>query len=150
MQIQYITANPNDAEGMREVLIQSVQWLCATDHQNKEPAIANWCKNKTIANITEWINNPANFTLLATAEDKIVGVGMIQNNKILLLYLLPDFINKGIGKMLLGQLERHAKQNHIQEVEVNSTITALDFYLSQGYKRLNRQVDKSVALKKVI
>jgi len=62
----------------------------------------------------------------------------IKKNLLNKLYVKYNFHGKGIGKKLLNYAERYAKKRNIKYLKFYSTITAHEFYKSQGYKTIKR------------
>jgi putative acetyltransferase len=48
----------------------------------------------------------------------------------------PHFIRMGVGKALVHEIERQANIGNIKQLSVTSSLTAVDFYMSLGYKKL--------------
>lgn len=46
---------------------------------------------------------------------------------------------KGIGKMLVNFAEKLAKENGYKKIDLNSRITAVDFYLNLQYKKTGNE-----------
>src|SRR5439155_1497195 len=81
---------------------------------NNDPQkLASWLSNKTPSNVTKWLKNANNHSLIAlSSQREIVGIATInKDGEILLNYLLPDYISKGIGKALLKEMEIFAKKS---------------------------------------
>jgi GNAT superfamily N-acetyltransferase len=72
--------------------------------------------------------------LVAEKADKIVGVGMIdQNGEVLLNYVLPDARFSGVSVAVLYSLERVAFKWGLRKCSLESTETAKKFYERCGY-----------------
>jgi diamine N-acetyltransferase len=61
-----------------------------------------------------------------------------QNTKLHKLYVLPETQGKGVGKLLLKEVEKIAQQNNNKKIllNVNRYNKALEFYKHQGYKNI--------------
>ncbi len=96
--------------------------------------MSDWLANKTPENVLNWISSDKTFCLVAeTSNKEIVGFSCLKNDKILLNYLSPGSLHKGIGKAMLSYLEDHAKTLGEKELRVNSKITARAFYTRNGF-----------------
>lgn len=64
-----------------------------------------------------------------------VATGMLDlaNNEIGALFVLPGFTGRGIGKQILAYLEALAQELGIEEVILDATLNAADFYRRCGY-----------------
>jgi len=56
------------------------------------------------------------------------------------MYTHPIWIRKGVGRYLVELGERKAKQAGFKHIELGATISGEDFYLSLGYKEIDRDV----------
>lgn len=135
-QICIETAKPSHAEQICQVIIASITELCALDHKNDPRLLHEWLQNKTIENICQWIAS-RNISLIALSEGKVVGIIMLAPEGLILLnYIHPHYSNKGIGSLLLNNLELLAKETNITNLTVHSTKTASPFYQRRYYVKL--------------
>jgi len=72
------------------------------------------------------------------AEDTLkglLGLGMldIENAQISAIYIHPDASGRGIGTLLLRELENIAHESTIDELTVHATLNAQGFYTRLGY-----------------
>lgn len=82
------------------------------------------------------------YSLVAVEDGVIVGTGSLRDSDtdegpISAIYVLPDKHGLGIGRMLLNALEQEAVAQKKVKTSVDSSITALDFYLKMGYKDIH-------------
>ena len=82
-------------------------------------------------------------------EDKIVGFYILnqqQNNncELEMLFVLPNFIGKGIGKQLLQHAFKKAKNLKVKTVALLADPNAVAFYTSQGFKIIYKK-ESSIA-----
>lgn len=112
------------------------QQTCAGDYNNDPQIIKEWLSNKTAKNISTWITSSANIAFAAVDMNskKIVGFALInKNGEILLNYVLPSYLYKGVGKFLLTKIENAANTIEIKALTAISTITAKTFYERNGF-----------------
>lgn len=122
-----------DAEESCAVIQRSIAELCEVDHQGDAPTISLWLANKTAENMRRWIAQTHVF--VATEHGRIVGVGAItKSGEITLNYISPDMRFRGIGKLLLRRMERQASELGVRTITLQSSLTALRFYDSAGYR----------------
>jgi len=127
-------ASQSDAREICDLLHKSIKDGCIHDHDNDEKTIAAWLKNKIPENVMHWITDAENYAVIAEQNGKITGMGMITvRGEINLCYVLPGFFHQGIGKELLHAMEDWAKQHGINEILLNSTKTAREFYKRNRY-----------------
>lgn len=53
--------------------------------------------------------------------------------EILLLYVSPDHINRGVGRAVLAAMEARAREWELDELRLDSSVTAKSFYERHGY-----------------
>jgi GNAT superfamily N-acetyltransferase len=72
---------------------------------------------------------------LGCVDGEPVATGMLDlaNNEIGALFVLPGFTGRGIGKQILVYLEALARELGIEEVILDATLNAADFYRRCGY-----------------
>lgn len=128
-------ALPSDAEIGAEVLRRSIRELCAADHGGSEAELAVWLANKTPESFAAWAQTPGMSLLVVESDRSIAGVGLIgDSGEIFLLYVSPDARFQGVSKALLQGLEQRAVSRGVESTFLNSTETALRFYLAAGYR----------------
>jgi histone acetyltransferase (RNA polymerase elongator complex component) len=127
-------ANAEDAEWACTVLVRSIKEICAPYYQNDEDVIAEWLQNKTPENVRQWIEFKGSFCVVAVdSRGQIVGFACICGCEIMLNYVVPEALHKGIGKRMLHALESHAIVSGFERIEVVSSIPAKPFYERNGY-----------------
>ncbi|AKG24735.1 hypothetical protein IJ00_18735 [Calothrix sp. 336/3] len=127
-------ATISDASAACEVVRRSIIELCHDDHCGDEATLVEWLANKTPANFERWIMSEQNIALVAERDQVLVGFGLLSlPDTIALLYVSPDVRFSGVSKTLLAGLEREAIAAGIQEIRLESSITALGFYKRCGY-----------------
>lgn len=134
--LQLITPTSEHSKGLCDLLIESITINCAADYNNDPQIMKAWLANKTPENISKWISTTNNLSLAAVdnSKDKFAGFFLMnKDGEILLNYVLPAYINQGVGKALLNELERIAKSSGIKALSVVSTITAKNFYERNGF-----------------
>lgn len=77
-------------------------------------------------------------TLVVYDSDTLLGTGiyeMIDESTMRVNFLCVDFNlqKKGIGRTLLEEIEKRAKQQGIKKITLNARLTALDFYKKLGF-----------------
>ena len=82
-------------------------WVCNVAHQNDPTILERWLSNKTPAIVSSWIAAPDN-------------------------HVSPHARFRGVNRSLLGALEAGAMARGNARCTLNSTTTALRFYLRKG------------------
>ncbi|MGB5395645.1 MAG: GNAT family N-acetyltransferase [Gammaproteobacteria bacterium] len=132
--ITYREAEPSDAKGACAVLIESINTICAPFYNDDKETISKWLENKTPANVRKWIESENTYCIAAEDnENNIVGFSCISGDEIMLLYVVPEVLYKGVGKHMLARLESYAHFSGITEIKVLSSLSAKAFYERNGY-----------------
>ena len=78
--------------------------------------------------------------VVVVAEDDlgVVGFGQLDPARCLIqaVYVLPDRLRSGLGRALLGELERRARASGCRELWLMSTLNAVPFYEAMGFGRV--------------
>jgi GNAT superfamily N-acetyltransferase len=115
-------AERKDTEAAVGVLRRSITELCTPDHRGDADTITKWLANKTPENFLRWLANSDNFCVLAEANDRLVGVGLLhRSGEVRLCYLAPGAQGQGIGKAIYIVLEEKAKAWGLTELTLDST-----------------------------
>ncbi|MDY7532879.1 GNAT family N-acetyltransferase [Pseudomonas sp. Bout1] len=73
---------------------------------------------------------------LGCIDGEPVATGMLDlaNNEVGALFVLPGFIGRGFGQQMLAYLEALAQELGIEELILDATLNAADFYRRCGYE----------------
>ncbi|MDD3160124.1 MAG: GNAT family N-acetyltransferase [Candidatus ainarchaeum sp.] len=82
---------------------------------------------------SDFLKSPIFF--IAKLENKIVGMIRGNKNKVTNLYVFGKYHSKEIGKKLLLEFEKEAKKKETKFIKIRSSLYAVPFYQSQGYKK---------------
>ena len=132
---EILNAKVKDANEICLLLRRSISEVCALDYGNNKQVIEDWLTNKTVENVSYWINHRnRNSFICINKNDEIVGYCMLDiSGEILLNYVLPPYMYKGVGKLLLVAMEEYFLKREIFEIRVVSSITAKSFYERNNY-----------------
>jgi len=130
-----LKAKIKDANEICLLLRRSIIEVCAFDYGNNEKVLEEWLANKTTENVRYWINNKNRSSYICiNKNDEILGFCMHDiRGEILLNYVLPEYLYKGVGKLLLSAMEEELYKNKIFDIVVISSITAKPFYARNGF-----------------
>ena len=79
-------------------------------------------------------NAMAKIVFVAESDGKIVGTATIQEDYISCVFVLPEYIGKGVGRLLMTIVEQEAIAKKFQKVRIVSSLTAHIFYKRLGYQ----------------
>ena len=127
-------ATAQEAESACAVLVRSIKEICAPYYDNDEEILDQWLENKTPANVRRWIESDRSYCVMAiNAEGQVLGFASISGAEIMLNYVLPEVLHRGIGKRMLLALEAHAVVSGVDHIRLVSSIPAKAFYERNGY-----------------
>jgi N-acetylglutamate synthase-like GNAT family acetyltransferase len=107
----------------------------------------------TLENIISNANNREMF--VAQDENQILGTASLgrfgDDFYALTVFINPDYHKQGIGKKLMGRVEKKAEENGAHKILVPASITAERFYLNLGYDYLNgqKELDEDMNIKMI-
>ena len=129
-------ATDDDAAAVCRVCREAIIRSCSADHHNDSAIIALWTANKTPDRALGWIRDESSFFVVAEVAGEVAGVGMVkEDGYVVLCYVLPDQQGKRLGRGLLEAIEVQARSCGLAELHLESTHTALLFYIANGYVR---------------
>ena len=76
-------------------------------------------------------------------EDAVVGVIGLEGGRVYNFFVAPDRQGSGIGARLLEFVEQQARSRGRRLLAVDSSLTAVSFYSSRGYRRTGTRSDDS-------
>ena len=82
----------------------------------------------------------SSYFIVALIDNKVVGTGSLDGNEIKAVFVDPDHQRRGIGRIIMGELERYAKSQGLREIILNSSITAFEFYKKLNYKLVEESI----------
>jgi RimJ/RimL family protein N-acetyltransferase len=132
LHMQVRPAKIADADRAIGVIRRSIQELCEFDHKSDSATLSMWLSNKTADNMRRWI---AAHTVLVTVEgDRMTGVAAVRaNGEVFLNYVAPEARFRGVSKCLMQGIEVWASSRGLKWLTLESSATALPFYLSTGW-----------------
>ncbi len=133
MSIEIRTATVLDASEICAVLRRSISECCEADHKGDSNVAATWLKNKTAENVSLWVQEPGAIPLVAIVDGRVAGFALCSNGELALCYVIPEVLYRGVGKSLLRAIESQAVAHGVTAIRLDSTQTARNFYLRNGY-----------------
>jgi GNAT superfamily N-acetyltransferase len=75
-----------------------------------------------------------NYVIVIKNANKIIATGTLRYTHIKRVFVNPDYQGKGLGKLIMQDLEEKAKANNLKLVELHSSLFAKTFYDRLNYK----------------
>lgn len=127
-------ADSADAASAVEVIGASIAKLCADDHDGDPETLRLWLEGKTERDFARWLDDPEVSLVVAERQSEPLGVGSLHSSgQIRLLYVRPEAQGRGVGRLLLAELERRARSLDLDELSLDSSAGARAFYQRHGY-----------------
>ncbi len=131
-----------DCEEMARLFYDTVHSVNAKDYSSEQ--LNAWATG-TI-NLETWNQTfSEHYTIVAVADEKIVGFGDIDSTGYLdRLFVHKDKQGKGIASALCNELEKHATEHRVSAITTHASITAKPFFEKRGYNSIKeQQVERS-------
>lgn len=77
---------------------------------------------------------------------ELVGTIGLEEGELVTFFVLPDYQGRGIGRMLLGAIEKLATAQGVKTLRVASSLTAERFYTRHGYRRCAQPFEGTAGL----
>jgi N-acetylglutamate synthase-like GNAT family acetyltransferase len=71
---------------------------------------------------------------VATLDGRVVGTASLDGNVVRTVFVAPDVQVRGIGKLLMAEIESTARARNIPMLAVPSSVTAETFYARLGFR----------------
>ena len=91
----------------------------------------------------EWLQKKLKSSsfLVAVENTQIIGTGLLEGSEVKAVFVDPDHQGIGVGKEIMKKIEQQATKLGLTELTLNSSITAIDFYISLGYSFVEERID---------
>ena len=71
---------------------------------------------------------------VAAIDSRVVGTASLDGSVVRTVFVAPDVQARGIGKLLMAEIERTARERDIRKLAVPSSISAEAFYVRLGFR----------------
>ena len=102
----------------------------------KKVIIDTFCKRITQKRMIQRAKEQEIF--VAVEGKRVLGINGLIGNEIRRFHVLPNYHGKGVGKLLMQNVERIARERGIRKLIVKSSINAEGFYKKMGFKRVRK------------
>jgi len=82
-------------------------------------------------------------TVVVFSADALVATGTRAGEDIRRVFVLPDYQRRGIGRLMMAELEAKAIADSVERIVLSASLPALEFYLRLGYEVVS-EVDYEV------
>jgi len=119
-----------DAEDISRVIVRALRETNAKDYS--PDVIARVEQSYSPAALANLMSQRKVF--VATIEQQIVGTASLDGKVVRTLFVTPEMQGRGVGKLLMAVVERIAREDGVEALAVQSSVTAEQFYMRLGFK----------------
>ncbi|WP_128929109.1 GNAT family N-acetyltransferase [Bradyrhizobium guangxiense] len=123
-------AHDDDAGDISAVILRALRETNAKDYT--DAIIARVERSFSADAVRQLIGKRTVF--VATLGNRIVGAASLDDSVVRTVFVAPDVQARGIGKLLMAEIERTARARNIPSLTVPSSVTAETFYARLGFK----------------
>jgi GNAT superfamily N-acetyltransferase len=119
-----------DAEAISQVIISALRETNAKDYPRE--VIELLAQIFRPAGVLDMIGKRK--VLVATLGQRIVGTASLDGRVVHAVFVAPDVQGRGVGRLLMVEVERTARSAGVTTLVVQSSVTAAPFYARLGFK----------------
>lgn len=149
--IEVRPARETDCARLGQLRADSIAQLCGDDQGHDPNAIADWVGDGSARKFLDLLAQPSVTLIVAERGGQVAGLAARKGDFVTLNYVDPAHRFGGVSKTLMLALEQGMVKEGITVARLNSSLTALSFYLSRGWAACGPPLpDGSVPLRKTI
>ena len=132
-------ARLEDDVGIHESHMRSIREICVHEHGEEEIRGWGYRKQRSRDHWEKMLENEQAFIWVVEHNEKIEGHAFFRINReektahLHSLYLTPVVHKQGFGVQMMNRILQTAKEQNIQEIALESSITAHSFYKKYGF-----------------
>ncbi|MHC4045150.1 GNAT family N-acetyltransferase [Bradyrhizobium sp. 23AC] len=123
-------AREDDADGISEVILHALRETNAKDYTDE--IIERVGRSFSPEAVRQLIGKRTVFA--AGIGSRIVGTASLDGSVVRTVFVAPDVQGRGIGRRLMAEVERAARERNIPALTVPSSVTAEVFYARLGFR----------------
>ncbi|MCP3394111.1 GNAT family N-acetyltransferase [Bradyrhizobium sp. CCGB12] len=123
------SALENDADEISAVILRALRETNAKDYTDE--IIERVERSFSPDAVRELIGKRTVF--VATVGGRVVGTASLDGGVVRTVFVAPDVQTRGIGKLLMAEIERTARERSVPSLTVPSSVTAEAFYARLGF-----------------
>lgn len=123
------SALENDADEISAVILRALRETNAKDYTDE--IIERVERSFSPGAVRQLVGKRTVF--VAAIGRRVVGTASLDGSVVRTVFVAPDVQAQGIGKLLMAEIERTARERNIASLTVPSSITAETFYARLGF-----------------
>jgi N-acetylglutamate synthase-like GNAT family acetyltransferase len=126
-------ARASDAEGISKVILLALRETNAKDYSLEiiEQVALSFNPSAVLDLMSK------RHVFVALAENRIIGTASLDGGVVRTVFVAPDVQGQGIGRLLMVEVERTARERNVEVLVVPSSVTAEHFYSKLGFKAVH-------------
>ncbi|MEK9280148.1 MULTISPECIES: GNAT family N-acetyltransferase [unclassified Bradyrhizobium] len=120
----------DDADEISAVILRALREANAKDYSDE--IIERVERSFSPSAVLQLIGKRTVF--VATIDSRLVGTASLDGSVVRTVFVAPDVHAQGIGRLLMAEIERTARERNISSLTVPSSVTAEPFYARLGFK----------------
>jgi GNAT superfamily N-acetyltransferase len=137
MKIKVRKTKEEDCRRVAHVHRSSIKKLCSSSY--KQDVIDSWAAGCSADGVRKALRRKEINNIVAEIDGVICGIGASVNNRIWLVYVHPDWVGNGVGDKILQRLEKDMLKKKINDVVLQSSLNAYNFYIRNGYVKIKKR-----------
>lgn len=143
-------AKHGDEQAIHEVHMYSIMNVCIKEHGKEE--VTGWGQRpfdeKKWSNAIDkhcvWVVEETNTTAIKGMACLIIKNEEKRCAELAALYFHPEIMGMGLGRKIMGIMTKICKENAINTIKMDSSLTALGFYKKMGFKETGPLVKEEI------
>ena len=123
-------AREDDADEISAVILRTLRETNAKDYTRE--IIERIEHSFSASSVLQLIGKRTVF--VAVMGGRVVGTASLDGSVVRTVFVSPDVQARGIGKLLMAEVERRARERNIPTLAVPSSVSAETFYVQLGFK----------------
>jgi GNAT superfamily N-acetyltransferase len=123
-------ARDDDAADVSALILRALRETNASDYTDE--IIERVSQSFSPAAVLQFIGKRTVF--VATIDGRVVGTASLDGTVVRTVFVSPDAQGRGIGRQLMAEIERAARERTIAALTVPSSVTAEAFYARLGFR----------------
>jgi GNAT superfamily N-acetyltransferase len=129
MDVEIRRATAGDAEAVCQIVMQALRETNARDYPASViDRLVLTLPAAVASKLQEW------HAYVAVADGRVVGTASLDGNTVRAVFVHPDYQGRGVGTKLMDAVEQAANTQSEVTLDVQSSITAQQFYAKRGFK----------------
>ena len=125
---------PEDVENLSRLIIQNLRHVNIRDYSAESiEALVPYYTPDQIISLSKTC-----YMIVSVHGADLVGTATLDGDRVRNVFTDIDMHKKGIGRLLMADLEAYAIENNLTKIYLHAGLSAQDFYSKLGYETIKR------------